>query len=364
MKIFLIDFNCIVDVDGKPMGHTFNVAREIYSLLQTKNHDIVYVASPQYAKNFPAKETLPILRSVVRGSGVENNEGAIIKENFRRISQQIKDGILFFAHCDSYYARLLPKSTKSRKSIAIFYNAKAKNPSDGLLKKFLKKVYFSYSLHCIKKRIDVLIKTNKNLKFNNKNVLYMVDYYYKRDVYEKYRNIEKQPCKVVCLGQNNKHKQIIQIINKFKGSKYSLVIRGKFFDKAVYDEAISLSENYNNIVIEDNNISEEQYYSELASAKYCILPYDTGLYFERTTGVAIEAMFLDAVVIGPKAILSFNDISGISYDEIAQLDLKKLDNDQSKILKEYESKRNGEYAEDAAAETVEKAISVARALLQ
>ncbi|MBD5087004.1 MAG: hypothetical protein HDT32_06600 [Clostridiales bacterium] len=210
----------------------------------------------------------------------------------------------------------------------------------------------------MKKRASAVIKTNNRLQFFNKNVLFMPDYYYSENEYARYK-CEKQDNKVACLGQNNEYKKIIPLIKKFKDSKYQLVIRGKFFQEEVYQEAVRLSEGCSNIVIENNNVSEEVYYHELASSKYCALPYDTDFYFERTTGVGIEAMFLDSIVIGPKEILQFNDIKGIEYNSIEDLDLDLLDKDNSDILDNYESKRQNEYSESKTKQVISEAIDLA-----
>lgn len=361
--LYLIDFNCVIDTNGNPMGHTLGVTRMLIDLLKDSNVKIVYVSSPEYADCITNISCMPILKSLKRGDGVARDEKQIVKYNFGVISKTIKKGIMFFVHCDPYYAHLLPKNNRSRKSIGIFYNALKTDRKQGFLKYLLRRMFNVYRTNCIKNRISVLIKTNKQLAFKNKHTLFMPDYYYSEEKYSKYK-CEKQADKVVCLGQNNRYKQIIPLVKKFVGSNYLLTVRGKFFSDDVYLEALRYADGSNNIIIENSNISEEEYYKELATAKYCILPYDTEFYFERTTGVGIEAMFSNCIVIGPDKILQFNDIDGIGYTSIEDLDLALLDKDYNDVLNSYEHKRKNEYSERAAKTTVENAVSLVASRLK
>lgn len=359
--IYLIDYNCIVDNNSQPIGHTFGLAKNLINLIVRLGWDVVYVCSPEYAKQYSdTNATLPILQSVIKGELSIKQEKEVVKQNFKTINEKIQGGILFFTHIDPTVVRYMPKQNVYRKNVCIcFSNIRKVKQTDGLIKSVLRKAYFVYHNSLLKKRVQVVIKTNEKLHFSNKNVLYMPDYYYMPNEYNAYA-CEKQVNKVVCLGQNNRYKKIIALIHKFKESKYQLVIRGKFIDEKLYEEAKCLSAGCDNIIVENDNLTKEEYYTELASARYCILPYDADFYFERTTGVAIEAMFLDSIIIGPKAILDFNNLKGIAYDSIEELDLRLLDKPHQDILQDYEGKRQNEYSEIFTENVIKNAIETAQ----
>lgn len=342
-KIFLIDYNCVTDNSGRPVGHTLGMAEKLIDLLKN-DYELTYVCSKEYASAISGIEIMPVLKSIAKGTDDDNNTNTIVRNNFAIISRICTEGILFFVHFNVIYSTLLPKKTRKRKAICIcFNNIRKVKTEDNAFKAFARKCYFFIKNFYLKNRISVLIKTNKKLNFTVKNILYMPDYYFTPEFYNRYITVKDKNL-VVCLGQNNKYKQIIQLIKKFGGSKYKLLIAGKFFNSDFFEEAVDCAAEYSNVFIKNDNISSDEYYSVLAEASYCVVPYDTDFYYERTTGVAIEAMFSDTVVIGPKSILDFNDIEGISYNKLENLDLCALDASHEDILQAYDKKRKGEYS--------------------
>lgn len=356
-KIYLIDYNCVVDSDNKPLGHTLGLAEKLISILEKMGQCVTYVCAKEYAEKVDFKNKLVILKSIKKPGMTAKEERNILKNNFSSITENIENGINFFIHMDLTLSGLLPRQTRSRKNICIcFSNIRERDESDNFFKSILRKLYFNYHNQQFKHKVDVVIKTNKKLKFKNRNVLYMPDYFYMPEQYEKY-NCGKQANKVVCLGQNNAYKKIIPLVEKFKDSNFNLVIRGKFFDEKIYKAAKEIACGYKNICLEDSNISEEEYFNELASAQFCILPYDNDFYFERTSGIAIEAMFLNSIVIGPAQILDFNDIPGIKYNSLPELDLSLL-NYSKDILDKYSEIKNEEYSYDFTFNTIDEAIKL------
>ena len=342
-KIFLIDYNCVTDNNGLPVGHTLGMAEKLINLLKN-DYELTYVCSEEYASAINGIEIMPILKSIAKGTDDENNTKKIVRNNFVLISRACKEGILFFIHFNTIYSTYLPKKTRKRKTICIcFNNIRRVKTGDSIFKAIARRFYFFIKNFYLKKRINVLIKTNKKLNFTVKNILYMPDYYYIPEFYSRYATVKDKNL-VVCLGQNNRYKQIIPLIQKFGGSKYTLLITGKFFQTEFFENAVDCAAEYDNIFIKNDNISSDEYYSILAEASYCVVPYDSDFYYERTTGVAIEAMFSDTVVIGPKSILDFNDIDGICYDKLENLDLCALDASHEDILRTYDEKRKGEYS--------------------
>ena len=57
----------------------------------------------------------------------------------------------------------------------------------------------------------------------------------------------------------------------------------------------------------------------LAGAKYTVLPYDMRQYKSRTSGVLIESLFVNTTAIAPEQLLRENQIDGIGYQNIEEL---------------------------------------------
>ena len=91
--IYLIDYNCIVDNNSQPIGHTFGLAKNLINLIVRLGWDVVYVCSPEYAKQYSdTNATLPILQSVIKGELSIKQEKEVVKQNFKTINEKIQIG--------------------------------------------------------------------------------------------------------------------------------------------------------------------------------------------------------------------------------------------------------------------------------
>lgn len=169
-------------------------------------------------------------------------------------------------------------------------------------------------------KLEGVIYTQKNQAILHDKTLYIPDYLYNADYYEKYNATPKEE-KVVCLGTMNRYKQLEKLIDVFKDINIPLEIYGRFDDKERVQQLMERKSD--NIVICDCVLSTEDYYQKLGKAKYSILPYDMKQYVSRTSGVLLESIYVGSIPIAPKSLLEQNGMVGYGYDALE--DVKEFD---------------------------------------
>lgn len=314
-KILLVDYYGTCDRDGNVVGHSPKVLKEYKELIQ-EDFDVSAAVSPC------------LLQS--SGEGFEkviSLKYNIHTERTRSIWKRIKDklklfvniyevlkvkgyDIVWFYRTDFFLFLFfsLKITQNSTKLIAQIYQ---KVPFDGKFKNILD-IFFSRGII----KFDGLIYTQKSMKGLHPYSMYMPDYYYNKDKYNRYKNILRKD-KVVCLGTMSPYKKLTELVDVFNFNNKNIEIKGYFYDKNIYRDLLSRKKN--NIIVQDVILSEREYYSTLAEAKYSILPYDIKKYKERTSGILLESLFLGAIIIAPKQLLLENRINGIGYENMSQL---------------------------------------------
>ena len=165
-------------------------------------------------------------------------------------------------------------------------------------------------------KLEGVIYTQEKQKIVHDKTLYLPDYLYDEEYYEKYNILPKEQ-KVVCLGTMNRYKQLEELVEVFKGIDIPLEICGRFDDKERVEHL--LKKKSNNVVIHDCVLSTEEYYRKLGRAKYSILPYDMEQYISRTSGVLLESIYVGSTPIAPRLLLEQNGIAGYGYERMEDL---------------------------------------------
>ncbi len=179
--------------------------------------------------------------------------------------------------------------------------------------------------HLYKKILDnasFIITSNRRLNNQYKNSIFLPDYYYS-DQYKKYDSNTKSD-EVLCVGTMNDVKDIEGLVRVFSKMNVNLKIIGKFSDKLRYSTL--LKNKIDNIEIIDKNLDYDEYYNLIGRTKFVVLPYKGDGYENRTSGVLLEAMFLNCIPIAPKFLLEFNGVDGIGYNCLEELLNIKLSN--------------------------------------
>lgn len=322
-KILLADYYGTCDSYGNELGHSSKVLKEYSDLIQD-DYEISVALAPCLVRKITDGQSKDFCK-------IYDLKYDICMENLNSIRKRIKDkfkllynlhqvfkihdyDILWFYRTDFFLALYLnffiPRKRKKRcpKIVVLIYQN-----SFG-------EYFFGRILNCIYnagfKKVDAIIRTQKVSDKLRKPTLYIPDYYYDDRKYAKYQGMKKED-KVVCVGTMSPYKQVVLLADAFNRNGFRLEIRGYFYDKEQYCQL--LENKRDNILVEDVILTEDEYYSAIASAKYAVLPYDMGQYQCRTSGVLQECVFLNTIAIAPEQLLQENQIEGIGYSNMEEL---------------------------------------------
>ncbi len=341
-NILLIDYYGACSENGRAIGHSPKAIKE-YGNLLNEEYSISAVVSPCIANEIN-KEDYKYIYSL-RYNIIEADYNKISKRildkykilyNIHQVFQLKNEKFFLFYRVDLFFMIYLLFHKKNRiKKIALVYQL---GFGQGILEKLTTEIYAKAL-----KKLDGVIYTQRNMKISGMNSFYMPDFLYIEDRYKKFRAMKKQE-KVICVGAMNPYKKLEELVRIFNKLEYPLEIVGYFFDKNRYSDLRRIAGK--NIAIVDMILDEEEYYEKLAQAKYSILPYDMKQYTNRTSGVLIESAFLDVIPIAPDNLLKNNEIYGIGYEELEELeeniwkDNKKYYVEQNReIIKKYYDQR-------------------------
>ena len=311
-RVILADYIGNCDENGKPIGHPLKVLDEYGRLLET-NFQVDYIVPNNMRGELVVQNVkyVPYYINPNVQSSVEKLFSVLKKLwNIKKIFQLAKGEKIWFCNIDFYlFLYLFMFVKKSKYVICTIYRQNfGGDGSFGKIKNFI----FEKALS----KVDLLICSNENLHFPNNKCIFVPDYFYLPDKYEKYVSGIKDE-KIVCLGTMGKNKCLEAMLMAFKDKNINLEVCGKFSDISEYEHFKTYENQY--ISISNSYLSEEEYLQKLGSAKYCILPYNMELYCERTSGVILEAIFLNTVPITDIRLLDYNNLPGIGYQNLSEV---------------------------------------------
>ena len=309
-KIVLADYIGHCDNNGKPMGHPIKVINENCRLLEPVFG--VRIAVPRtHVYSIKEKEIEVIkLKYNICAFSTQKFLNFIKKwKNLNDIFKNQENDIIWFINVDFSLFLYLYLKKEKRVWINLCYNP-LKNVS-GWRRKVIRSVL---------ENVEKVVLTNKNfLKEIPGNKIYIPDYYYNAELYDKFQKTKKKK-QVVCLGTMGKEKELEKLVLAMKKSEIPLIICGNFkHDEGRYQNLQKLSEGRN--LLENKFVTDDEYYDLIANSKYVVLPYDMKLYNERTSGILLEAVFLHSVPVAPRELLKYNGIEGIGYQKIEEIPL-------------------------------------------
>lgn len=341
-KILLVDYYGTCDENGTPVGHSAKVLRE-YGELLNGNFEVDAAVSPcmvDEAENC-FRNVIPLKYNINAGQTSKLIEKIKDKykllANIRRTLKAENYDIYWFIRTDFFLMLFLPflRKGKNKKKVALIYqNRFGKGKKGALLDKIFRRGI---------RELQGIMYTQKSIEKIHSNMLYVPDYFYDDKKYKKYKNLPKKN-KAVCLGTMNSYKLLEQLVSAFNRNGIQIDIVGFFYEK----ERVSKIKNIagNNIYIEDTILSEDDYYRSLAEAKYSVLPYDMNQYQQRSSGVLLESIFLNTIVVAPEQLLKQNNVVGLGYQNIVELEEKEFffkQVDMHNIRETYDKKKISEH---------------------
>ena len=333
----MCDYYGMCDEQGRCVGHPVKVTEEYGSILKELGEKIRLVCSPCIANNliecdglFTEVNRLPYDISIV-GNSIGKRISDKIKL-FRNIRTALKNrGTIFFYQVDFFfflYLKLFYKRSPERKIVILIYH---QDFTGGKLSGILDRTFKS-ALH----KTDAVIYTQKGMRVSHNNAVWMPDFIYRPEEYDKYRTVTKSNM-AVCLGTMNRYKQIEQLIAVWRSlleADIELIIAGRFDDSDRYRK---LREDLpQNVSIRDDVLSYEEYMGLLSKAKYCILPYDMEQYKNRTSGVLLESIYCGVIPVAPNQLLKQNMLPGLGYECITEI-VDLLKSDPERVVSQFNS---------------------------
>lgn len=335
-KILLAEQWGSCDAKGQTIGHTSKVLKEYFELLKDF-FEIRVIAHPNLVCSVNQKDYQDI--SYLKYCICEEEKKGILKRlqdkiklfmNIHKIWNQKGNDIIWFFRGDFFlllYAIFSPKVKGTKYYCLIYHNQYGK----GLVNRIIDLIY-----RVGIKRFDGIIYTQEKMCVRHNNAFYMPDYLYCKENYDKYI-FERKTEKAVCVGTMNHDKDIEGLVFTFNENGYPLEIMGRFMDSEYFKYIKSIAKE--NVIVENIILSVEEYNSKLGEAKYSVVPYKMSAYNGRTSGVLLESLFLNTIPIAPKQLLEDNNIPGIGYDDLIELEKRDF---WGKMQEPWNKEKNGE----------------------
>ncbi len=361
-KVCMVEYQGRCDTEGKAVGHAPKVLQEYLQMIRN-NCEVSVFAPKVILKELPREDrknagslqakVLPC-HIVMKGKTPFLEKITNKLHMFTNIRNAIKHtdaDILWFFNVE-YYLMLylfLHKKPKQKIVCTLFldgYHADAQADSKARFVAGVKQWVFEQA----QKKISLIISTGKQFTFSNCRWEYIPDYYDKKGLYEPYRRRKSSDAgkeeRAVCLGTMGNGKQLEEMVKAFVRIGYPLTVAGRFYDQERVKALQTIARQSNGkIEIQDRYLSQEEYLSLLARAKYTVLPYSPLNYATQTSGVMQEAVFVDTVPITYRAILEGNDIPGVGFESWEELSSDLLVQDLTKYRTEYQRLRETVFSE-------------------
>jgi hypothetical protein len=328
-KIVLIDYVGQSNDRGEPVGHSLKTLKETIELFDNSIKVELIVPQNYEAELSDRKITVPFFLKYYSTINIKkfHNRVAGLRgktNNLLKIFKNSKDGILWFLHPDFLlFVFLFFYPFKIKNKIVITMYMEGYNPGNTLKEK-IKNYFFKRTI----KRVDLIIKNSRKIKVSEGEI-FCPDYLYKAERYKPFLSEKKDH--VLCAGVMNRAKDVVNLVRVWSGFKNNLTLKisGFFPDKDLYKE-IKKYEN-NQIEINDRYLTKDDYYRNIAEAKFTVLSYKKSKYLRRTSGILLESIFLDTPVIAPHFLLEYTDLPGIGYDRLEDIESILLGVDEKRI---------------------------------
>lgn len=287
-RILIADCYCSVNCDGTPSGHFLNYFKDMYGVLN-EYFNVTLACSKEYQKQLKGK--FIDLPSNPAGKAKNKIEAFRLKfREFRSIRRVLKsdyDKIIFQAGNFTFQCLAILTIKKKYISNKQIYLTVYSDLISGTNKKdHLRKILFKKA----KGRISGIISSTPSLgKVYETNRLIIPDYFNRPVLDFMNYNKESYNYDIAVLGIIYDHKDVESVVNAFIGTKYKILIAGRFNSKRRYEYLIKQVSGENNITIINKYLPENEYTSLLSQSKYIMLPYT--LNIERSSGVFYEAMY-------------------------------------------------------------------------
>ena len=287
IKILIADISCF-SYKGKPTGHYWKTAKYYKNILK-QDFNVIIGGSKEYFTYFDKSEILKFRYSN------RSDDNYTLYDTFTKIIKEILNikkafsyecDIIIFQSCALLSICIALFFIKTNKKIILIQYT-------NLLKYFKYRILYKF----IKNKISGIITSIKDVgKSYSNNYLVIPDYIYEGET-NKVQYKSKFIYDFCVIGNIGLGKDIEDIVNVMKKTKYSVIIAGHFNDINRFNNLLRIKSD--NIKIINKFISYDKYINIIQNSKYVILPYKE-YYNNASSGVVFDAIFNETPVISTK----------------------------------------------------------------
>ncbi len=325
-KLVLIDYVGQSNEQGKPVGHPVKALKETIELVD-KIINVELIIPKNYEEEFSdRKKNIKFFLNHY----CQTNINRYFKRaacffgkisNLIKIFRHTREGIMWFINSDFLlfvYLFFSPFKIKNKILLTLYREGYDNSGLKGKIKNYFFKLMID--------RVDLVIKNSNKINVGSKEI-FIPDYYYQGEHYNRYMGGKKNF--IICVGIMTQEKDLLNLVKVCLNADIELKIMGFFPDKNLLPEIKKYAGK--RIEILDKYLTTEEYYKAIAGAKFSILPYRKSSYQLRTSGILLESIFLNTLVIAPHFLLDYSNLPGLGYNNlgdikniVASLDDKKL----------------------------------------
>lgn len=346
-KVSMIDYIGCYSKSSGPVGHSLKVIND-YIRYFRDNLEMEVLAPKEYLPCIKTSEgvALPQYIDAERsGKSVWQNIKEMLQSfmNIRHALKNASNEIVWFYNVNQFLFMYLLLFGLHHKKVIVTLFARE-----------YPKAYHNFCLRKILPKLKLVVSSNPGFDMEKCSSIYMPDYLYDADIYDKYCADQKEK-KIVCVGTMNPSKRILELVSAFREKKICLEIYGLFYDQRYYEQVLeSCTEN---IKIENRYLDYEEYLGILGSSQYCVLPYSMEAYENFTSGVLLECIYMKTIPITDVQLLNRMGINGVGYRQIEELGKLELDGEKYRqILAANQKLMSGSYSVQQCRGKIERAI--------
>lgn len=306
-KIYIADIRGHV-IDDKITGHIVPVAKN-YKKILCNDYDVKIAAGPAILKSFKEEECLVLPHNI---SNVTLKDKFFTFINFIYLLQKTRG-----------FPIIIQQSTTITSFLAIIlfywwtsplymiqYNTEAVNTWwKRVLNRFVQM-----------KLTGTICPTERIGKAYGARYCVVPDYFYAKES----KNIipfDEKKWDIGIVGGITANKGTLEAARYLANKNVKVLIAGRICEEGLEEPLKDIVTGCENIELRIGFLSDEDYHTYIKESKYCLLNY-RGTYFDRSSGVVLDAIYNGTPVIGTRCealkMVEENNI-GITYDSIEEL---------------------------------------------
>ena len=306
---------------GKCTGHYFAVAQNYLDLYSDICQTVV-AGGPIFKKNFDDTQLLPLPYDCIVGNNPIINKWHTLK-NCHYLFKSIKnDDVIVMQHsgASTTFMGIALFAKKKHNIFVIQYDTEAVSTP-------LKRMIYRLAKRNIK---GFICPSERIAEAYGKEGCIVTDYIYPNEKVDIDTSFENKIYDIAIVGSICPDKGVVEAVKQLTNTQLRVLVAGK----ANIEQASVLKDicqSASNIELKLGFINENDYYSYIRRARYCMLNYH-GVYEERSSGVVLDILFNGTPILGHRCkALQFveKENVGLLFDNIANFDFNAI-NDKNR----------------------------------